>query len=344
MSGRRIGLLLGVMVAVVVGVVGIFWWVTASRLSGPSIPNHVATGGSTIANSGSLQQLQADLNAMQDRLSSLDVEGMREGVKNDELQALREDLARIRLRAETIAIRESREGVLLELAGQAASQSLSAVSGMMTFMSILFTIVLFGVALITGLQVNEARKDVERLEIASKRQRTELSENGTRLQEKLAHVESRVEQYEKRLAAEALSFESEFREAHREVEEEVARIGILAQEVSAQRASAEAFLNSLIEVHASAVLDLLDGLVGHPSRSRSPRFQRLMNKGQELKGRLLLLHPDSDRRRSGVLLLSAVGTKISQVDLLRLLKKSETDKDMALLIRSAIDTIERREG
>lgn len=262
------------------------------------------------------KNLETEMTAFQERLEILVRDPKLQRAKGQELSELTKRLEEMRRQADRLEFRQGREEHMLDLAAQISSQSADTSIGMVSFVSALFVIVVFGVSLGTSLQFKDLKEDFSSLQ--------EQMEAFKRKGEKnVEEVAQKVQMSQKQM------------------EVELERLELLTKSLSEQTDAGGVFLDGLVNVHAEAFSEILSTLpLGRISSEEESHRVRL--KGKELQGRLLLLHPDRERRKKAVMLLGAVGTKIAKSDLRRLQKDRDTDKDMALLIESAIRKIDEQ--
>jgi hypothetical protein len=262
--------------------------------------------------------LRLEINAFQDRVEALERDPGLQKAKGQDLADLTKRLEEMRRQADRLESRQDREGRMLDLAAQMSSQSVSTSVGMVSFISALFVIVVFGVSLAASLQFKD-------------------------LKEEFASLRAKIAEFEKSGKDHVEGVATNVKNSKEKMDLELARLNLLTTNLGEQASAGGVFLDSLVNVHAEAFSEILSTLpLGRIFSEEEGHRVRL--KGQELQGRLLLLHPDRERRKKAVMLLGAVGTRIAKADLRRLQKDQNTDKDMALLIESAVRKIDEQIG
>jgi hypothetical protein len=285
--------------------------------------------------------LRGELDAIQKRLEffSQDHELGRKDAQL--LQDLSKRLEEVQLQAERLEFRQGREERLLDLAAQVASQSVSTSSGAVDFLSTLFVVVIFGMSLISGLHLKELKEDLEKKRVEADTAIRNMSDESNQARGELIGLRQEMgkvrESGDEQMAKVARSVQ----ESKEQMEVELGRIRSVATNLGQQSAAGGAFLDGLVNIHAEAFSEILSSLPLGRIFSED-EGQRVRLKGQELQGRLLLLHPERERRKKAVMLLGAVGTRIAKVNLRQLQRDPTTDRELALLIESAIRKIDER--
>lgn len=262
------------------------------------------------------RNLETEMNAFQERLETLARDPELQRTKSQDLADLSKRLEEMRRQADRLEFRQSREDRMLDLAAQMSSQSANTSIGMVSFLSTLFVIIVFGVSLGTSLHYKDLKDD-------------------------LAHLKDDAEKFKSQSTGYVNAVAESVETSRKQMETDLANLKSIASKLGEQADTGGAFLDGLVNVHAEAFSEILSTL---PLGRIFPEEEghRVRLKGKELQGRLLLLHPDMERKKKAVMLLGAVGTKIAKADLRRLQKDSATDKNMALLIESAICKIDQQ--
>lgn len=269
-----------------------------------------------------------------------------QGDSQAERLAWEERLTTLEMRVKTFAGVPAREEYLLDVATNSASQAASSASGMVEYLAILFSLVLFGVALLMGFQVHHLgqelldyrarmREDVDtfRKEIEAKFESTKqaLEEHSTRVMGAL--TESR------RLAQEELVGERD---------QISTLLGTARAEVSSLQASfrkeqeqARQVLPTYAEILTAALADLAHAL---PADAQDHKEQRhaLLVKTREHRAKLLLLHWNSSQQEVGVRELGAIGRRSAIGALERLRVLESTSGGLKDEINRAIARIDER--
>lgn len=212
---------------------------------------------------------------------------------------------------------DSHVSELVGLASNASAQSVATVSGMMTYMSVLFAVVLFGAAFILNFQVTEAKRELEEF-------RDKLHQDKEVLERALGRVDVAATSAMRAMEQTKATIVEEKREAE-----------IVSRKVGE-------VLEGIILVLDSSIKEIFGSWAGPSASPKVPRSQRVLQKSHEMRGRVLLLHPSEARRVEGIYLLGASGTNIAKVDLMRLCESESAREALKELIRSAVRRIDER--
>ncbi|HSG40791.1 MAG TPA: hypothetical protein VLE27_14215 [Thermoanaerobaculia bacterium] len=242
--------------------------------------------------------------------------------------AVREDaadlqarLAELTTRIESLRHHQEREERLLDISTQAASQGVSNMTGMVEFLAILFTLVLFGVTLITGLHTKELREEWHRVEDALKATSEHAGKAAETAKDCAVKASQDILQKANEAKNQLADLAKEWEEKHREHRE--------------QHDAMLAFSTKL----TTAVSDALKAIlaeVTHQAPFSSEATKRIERKIQVFSAQLKIIHPEARIRRVGIDELGASGTKDAEVILRRLLEVPNADGQEALQIQRAL--------
>lgn len=194
--------------------------------------------------------------------------------------------------------------------GQIASQNLSAAQVVIAGLSIAFTVVLFGVTILTALSIHSYREEAGKLErsgrILFRAGRRAARNAEVHLQKAKNEALGEVEDCKRQNA--------ELAKAQQEISSDLKRRLELQ---TANESRAREYLDTIAKIHGSAFSELLAAL---PSEfASSDVMNHLRNKGLELQARMdLMAHHDQDRQWNAISMLAAVGTRVAIPDLIRL--------------------------
>jgi hypothetical protein len=248
-------------------------------------------------------------------------------------------LAELTTRMESLRHHQEREERLLDLSTQAASQGVSNMTGMVEFLAVLFTLVLFGVTLITGLHTKELRQEwqtvktaldstsnlaVEKVETKVKETRTELASS---MEAAKMAGESAAAASEK-IFQNANEAKNQLADLAKELEEK-------GREHREQHDAMLAFSTKLTITVPDALKAILSELTRQVTLS-SAATRRIERKIQVFSAQLKVIHPEARIRRVGIDELGASGTKDAEVILRRLLEGPGLDGQEALQIQRAL--------
>ena len=302
-------------------------------------------GKATELESGNLafKQLQDEVGTFNRRLE--EIERAAGGADNlgGELGNLRERLAEIERLTQLVEIRAGREEKFFNLAADASAQYVSKSTEMVNFLSVLFVVVTIGMSLIASSQLRLISQDWNAQKARADQEIENVLDLGRqtkdRLEREVREIELRVETQKSWLFENLAAVE----ENRKMIDSELADIRGASVVYRKESEAGAAFLDELIAVHAEAFAEILSVVPLRRLLSAS-ETQLILLKGQELRGRLLLLHPDPEKVMQGVLMLGAVGGNLARVDLDRLFERAKVagNIDLALAVESVLRKIEGR--
>jgi len=284
--------------------------------------------------------LESELLALQKQFEELEKDSGLQKKKGDVLEEVKSRLEEIRHQSDLLGMQKGREERLLDLAAQAASQSVGTATGVISFLAILFTVVVLGLSLVSGLHFREFGAQLERDKLAAEAAIKEVRSQKDDAIKDLKELRRDLGDLEDDGARQIAAIGEREREWKEQSGKELQQIQKISQELDKKNELVSTFLDRLVSVHAAAFSEILGTLPLGVVFSEE-EGQRVRLKGQELKGRLLLWHPDEEKKKGAVMLLGAVGTKVVIADLRRL-QSASMDKDLALLVESAIGRINSR--
>lgn len=260
--------------------------------------------------------------------------------------AVREDtadlqarLAELTTRMESLRHHQEREERLLDISTQAASQGVSNMTGMVEFLAILFTLVLFGVTLITGLHTKELREEwhgvKDALNATSDRAVNEVETKVRETRIELAKSMEAAEAAGEKAAEASKNIFQNANEAKKQLADLAKEWEMKGREHREQHDAMLAFSTKLTTAVSDALKAILSEFT-HQAPFSSEATRRIESKIQVFSAQLKVIHPEARIRRVGIDELGASGTKDAEVILRKLLEGPSSDGQEALQIQRAL--------